>query len=288
MVAQWTDLEHDVKVTCQMWALRSAFRWCHSCCVNSDSLDVCRAKLNRARNHQHEFDQVFEGFLAAKPYSLDLSFDPQSGWHDLRWRVHAEPPVQELSLIFGDVLTNLRSTLDYLVWQLVLVAGNEPSNRTSFPVATTSQGWASARNDQLQGVDGEWIEVLDGLQPYRQGSPDLHPLAILNRVNNINKHRTLPLGVVSTAHWRGVINVEPLPAGNQLEFDSFADDAIEEGGLLYRFRWKEEREQLEVPEIGDPTYRVLFVDDIERVWNIGEVFVAVGDALELFQPAFES
>lgn len=256
--------------------------------MTKPTLQECRAKLARADHHRGSFERVFDTFLNQDPYSITVDFDPESGWHDFRWKVDQDAPVDELALIFGDILTNLRSALDYLVWQLVVLAGKQPTDRNSFPIVRNLENWRSARSDRLRGVEDRWIDKLNSLQPYHsQDAPDLHPLAILDRVNNINKHRALPLGVVSTAEWRTLIDVEAMAAGDQLEFHSFPDEPIEDDGSLFRFRWKEERRRLEVPLVGKPTFRVLFVDGVERVWTIDEIFQSVRDCLSLFETAFD-
>ena len=84
-----------------------------------------RAKLRRADEHRQAYDDLFARFLETQPYSILFEFDPESGWHVFRWLVTSEPPLEDLSLIFSDILGNLRSTLDYLVWQPVMLGGRK-------------------------------------------------------------------------------------------------------------------------------------------------------------------
>jgi hypothetical protein len=93
-------------------------------------LSGVRAKLESAAEHRRAYDGLFESYLASHPYSIAFEFDPDTGWHTFRWRVTAEPPLERLALIFSDIVGNRRSTLDYLVWQLVLLGGRKPGRKT--------------------------------------------------------------------------------------------------------------------------------------------------------------
>src|SRR5579863_2868849 len=99
------------------------------------------AKLDRADEHRFAFEDLYEAFAQSEPYGIFTEFDPKTGWHILRWQVVREPPFTELALLFGDMISNLRAALDYLVWQLVLVSGNRPGRRTAFPVVKRAKDW---------------------------------------------------------------------------------------------------------------------------------------------------
>jgi hypothetical protein len=48
---------------------------------------------------------------------------------------------------------------------------------------------------QLRGIDAVWIAKIATLQPFdpsHTGDRESHPLAILDKANNITKHRLLP------------------------------------------------------------------------------------------------
>src|SRR4051812_24006577 len=99
------------------------------------------AKLDRAEEHRLEFDDLVEEYVGGEPYTIYSDYDPAPGWHTLRWQALREPPLERLGLVFGDMISNLRTTLDYLVWQLVLAAGQRPGRRTSFPVVRRAKDW---------------------------------------------------------------------------------------------------------------------------------------------------
>lgn len=111
---------------------------------------------------------------------------------------HIPPPPLVLSLLLGDLLNNLRSSLDYLARQLVIDAGNSPIDRgrgkTQFPILLQP---LDLQAQGLLGVDPRALLVIDCLQPYRVDSSKEHPLAILALLNNIDKHRLLNILALS-------------------------------------------------------------------------------------------
>ena len=105
-------------------------------------------------------------------------------------------------MIIGDCLQNLRSSLDYLVWELVLAEGKEPGKHNSFPICPgpTSDSFDKAlerrgkRPSCLEGIHVDAVTEIRKLQPYRwlnEWGMDL--LWVLNELTNFNKHRRILL-----------------------------------------------------------------------------------------------
>ena len=243
------------------------------------------AKLERADEHRQAFEDLLEEFLAADPYSIITEYDPESGWHSLRWNVHREPPLERLALLFGDMISNLRTTLDYLVWQLVLASGSRPGRRTGFPVVRKEKDWPVQSSAALRGVAPEWVEQIEARQPFLWPlQPAFHPLAILDHVNNLNKHRFLPAGVVSVERLNVLINVEPVP-GETMESRDFLDKPIAPGRELARFR-VESHALLDVVANQAPRVRLAFDVGLDYDWHPVELIEWVSETVAQFEPAF--
>ena len=105
-----------------------------------------------------------------------------------------------LSVIVGDFVHNLRSVLDHLAWQLVLVSGGTPSERTQFPIFIServSGGPLAAWQRMTAGMNDLILSEVHRVQPYTAGdNAPFTSLAILNALSNEDKHR-LPLACVS-------------------------------------------------------------------------------------------
>lgn len=136
----------------------------------------------------------------------------------VRLKVRERPP-PEWSPIIGDIVHNYRSALDHLAYQLVRRAGGGRgvAGQTAFPVFTedpfdpdahptiTAAGEALTRwGRQTARMDADDIELIKMVQPYRGNvEPGLHPLAILNKLSNWDKHKELTFAsqsVVSVKH----------------------------------------------------------------------------------------
>ena len=245
-----------------------------------------RAKLEWAAEHCRAYDNLFESYLGTHPYSIGFEFDPETGWHTFRWQVEVEPPLEELALRFSDIVGNLRSTLDYLVWQLVFLGGRKPGRKTSFPVVKRERDWAVQGGSALQGVPAQWAELIEELQPFqRYDRPDLHPLAILEHVNNLTKHRFLPAAVLTVDSFSYLINVAAVLPGETFESSDFLDRPIADGAELARFRAKS-GSLIDVRVNENPRFRLSFRDGVEVDWAPSDLVNWVREAVVQFEPAF--
>jgi hypothetical protein len=112
-----------------------------------------------------------------------------------------KPVPARFGLIAGDYLQNLRSVLDYLVWQLILANGQTPDEtKTAFPICKKPNSFNVAKKTRLVGVPAEAITIIESLQPYPERSRGGHPqtIQILDELNNENKHRQVLFTVLNT------------------------------------------------------------------------------------------
>lgn len=114
-------------------------------------------------------------------------------------------------LIAGDILQCLRSSLDYLVWELVLANGQQPTSQNAFPISLTVSDYRNEidKRKRLSGLDPTASALIDTLQPLwlPEAEREKSPLAVLDKLTNINKHRR----VLLTHLKRVVVEDEPLP-----------------------------------------------------------------------------
>jgi hypothetical protein len=245
-----------------------------------------RAKLRRADELRTAYDELFESYLQTHPYSILFEFDPDTGWHVFRWVVVQEPPLEDLSLIFCDILGNLRSALDYMVWQLVLKGGRKPGRQTGFPIVRRERDWPVQGAAALKGVGEEWAELIEAMQPFqRLERPELHPLAILEHVNNLTKHRFLPAAVLTVENFGYLINVADVPEGERFESQEHLDRPVENGGEVARFR-TESGLPVAVQVAENPRFRLRFNDGVELDWTPIDLVEWVTEAVAQFEPAF--
>lgn len=170
----------------------------------SGSLDGVREKLLRADEHLHEFRVTVARHLAFDPIAVVRKFEDhipeKSGRAGLTWRakVETEPPLS-LSVIAGDLIHNLRSALDHLAQQLVLVNGGIPEDernpKTQFPIIT-SQGTPTI-HARSGTISRKAQAILEAVQPDETGE---HPLHIVQTLSNIDKHRRIVFTQLGMGH----------------------------------------------------------------------------------------
>ncbi len=245
-------------------------------------LSMVEAKLERAREHEGAFQACLDEYVQGDNFAVRSDYYADSGWNELRLEVHREPPNVRLALILGDALTNVRGALDYLVWQLVLKAGtHSPSRNTVFPVVRDASKWGGAVTGQLRGVAPQWVSLIADLQPYKSTDHDLHELAVLDDMNNYNKHRTIPASI----HQCHTLTIPDLPVtpGMKYEFDN-PSAPLRNGAVLFRVR-REDRVQISFPPV-NLVWRVGFDDKTGRQWDTRDVLAWVEGAIKRFEPAF--
>jgi hypothetical protein len=83
-----------------------------------DRMSDIREKIKRADKHIADFKLEVRKFNGSDPYSIRVDMETESG----RPIVHVlkvKPIPQDISLIAGDAIQNLRSALDYLACRSV-------------------------------------------------------------------------------------------------------------------------------------------------------------------------
>jgi hypothetical protein len=158
------------------------------------SLDSVRQKMYRAKHHFEELKAELLAYYGSNPGDL---VETEGSTPKVRQYVFRErqPVPTRLPLIFGDCIQCLRSSLDYLVWELAEAAGKEPHKKLMFPIAMTEAAFKNdvARRGRLDGVDPNAIAIIDKFQPYLSTEPKQSILAIFDELTNINKHRRVVL-----------------------------------------------------------------------------------------------
>jgi hypothetical protein len=101
------------------------------------TLDGCRAKLDRAREHLNAFAEAYEQYFTPRPFAIRKRYDPRTRQFIFLSELVRPVPLR-LGVILGDLVHNLRSALDHLVWQAVIREGAmPPDKRHQMPICDT-------------------------------------------------------------------------------------------------------------------------------------------------------
>jgi hypothetical protein len=150
-------------------------------------------KRQWAKKHLELLKSEIERFNQDNPYRVLPEEDTNTGEYVITI-VHPDIlAATSVLLILGDFVASLRSSLDYLAWQLVLASGGTPTRETHFPICDKNSSDTQVKIAKATfGMNDHAILVVKSLQPYQYG--DAFKTSYLWRLNtlwNIDKHRHL-------------------------------------------------------------------------------------------------
>jgi hypothetical protein len=153
-------------------------------------LDGCRAKIDRAKHHIDDLDANFKKFFSVYQHRVVGHFDANGTEYILR--AFGVQPTPTFSVIAGEVVHHLRSSLDHLVHALILRNKGTPANNNQFPICLAEFTYKRVvQSGVIKGISPAARAIIDRLQPYQKAKPRDDALAILNKFSNTDKHRLL-------------------------------------------------------------------------------------------------
>jgi hypothetical protein len=171
-------------------------------------LHSARLKLERAKEHIESLDELVEDWIATDAYTVSREKDTETGYTVCRAKIKAPPPDQ-ISIVAGDAVQNLRTALDHAVYAMAARAGpvdRATESRLMFPIAGNenrkgepADGEALFRNmvanGYLDGVPDRARDFIQQEQPYHWNEHadgyKYHWLWTVHDLNRIDKHRRL-------------------------------------------------------------------------------------------------
>lgn len=164
-----------------------------------------KLKIERADHHIKELARLVNSFSHPNRYRLIVKPDPKTAVPMLKFEMLSKG-IDDIPLIVGDAVHNLRTALDHLVCELVTRAGKDLTNDTRFAFWQTRKEAVTAINGIVQGVSLDVItSFLEYVQPYKGGN---WPLLVLHALDIADKHRLIVslftfVGVHFTAEQKG-------------------------------------------------------------------------------------
>jgi hypothetical protein len=207
-------------------------------------------KVSRADAHLCALDLELASWRKNEPCRIIFEAQPDPSYY-LLCAVDLKPVPDAVTLIIGDALQCLRTSLDHLVWQLTRDWSGIPekSGHIEFPVfwddadAFAEKGRGSRK---IAGIHPDAKKIIVDLQPLQPGdSYTSSPLYRLHELNRRDKHRKLIVAVVT-----GEINQISVPGalnmhmGGLLATQSGTGQRLEENSVLGHV--------LKIPGLPDP------------------------------------
>lgn len=263
------------------------------------TLEACMEKHRRGAEHLAQLDSEVSEYLGSepKPHRTAGQFHPDRRKYVVVGEILKPMPEVWWGVLLGDGLHNLRSALDHLVWQLVLLnTGKDGSTESKFPIESSGQRyWSIAKNGKpsvrdraLKGVSDRHRAFIDALQPYRtKEEGKASQLANLRNWSNFDKHRLLnpaltaidafgenQLRLSSNADAGEIIGIDPAPFSPDGETEILAVEYSCPG------------DDPDVTMESKVAVNVGFGEPAVRVIDLPQLAVYVGEVIEAFADDF--
>jgi hypothetical protein len=243
-------------------------------------IDAVGLRLDRAHEHLAEIEFIVQNYRDSSPYTVAETFERKSQEFLYTLRCIRDPGDQ-IAVIVGDVMHNVRSALNYCM--AGLVSPQARRSKTQFPIFTGVDPFKRVRpggkylerepgrrnlwKSWMKGVDPEAVALIEGFQPYKTAWVDAPTyLGWLNAANNSDKHSKLNVltsGVRNLTH--AVVGL-PSPRAVPRPDDVMFLDGTE----IYRSKTKAVVEIRCIPEVAIKTGQshLLAVGELARLLDV--------------------
>ena len=151
-----------------------------------------RLKFERAEEQLSRVEKALVEYLDTDPCDIPDEPERKGEWAIIRLRAIRTLPDPRWGVRIGEFLHDLRSALDNLVWQLVLLNGETPWCKNQFPIYTERAPSQHRLDEMLRGVRADHRAQIEDLQAYHGEHVHVQikaALAWLALLSNIDKHR---------------------------------------------------------------------------------------------------
>ena len=166
----------------------------------AEAMQDVHSRLDRAIALHEEMNERFRAFARPgggeeRPYGIELREKAKPAGLVIASFIVERPLPVEMGLLAADTIHNTRVALDHILARLRDHFGGD-SRRGSFPTWQSETDWRAKVADAgaksaLRGLDDRAVDFIYAEQPLHHEPPDADMLVILNRLDNVDKHRLL-------------------------------------------------------------------------------------------------
>ena len=268
------------------------------------SPDGCRAKLERAKETLDALEFEAAKFLSQDPPVVRLERKHINDGLEYAFIAYGDPnPPLRISVIAGEIIHHMRSSLDHLIHALVTLNGGSPTFQHQFPICSTAKAFKQAcERGQIKGVGANARRLIQSVQPFTTPTPDDTILFVVSQYDNADKHRLLvvvtavaDLGRTVTIGTNGTIAETEERRGKHPNIIGFGETGPKkvsrEGSIVFSIKLAEPAPELTadallVPQLAlDQCGRVKFSPLIPTLRNI---LAGTQHTVELFAGEFDA
>lgn len=175
-------------------------------------------KVARANRHLLDFYQMMTDYLETDPFPVTLEDDADGVHQNARINIVRKVPL-ELGALLGDVVHNLRASLDLIACDMARQNGctEVQIEKTYFPISkneemyklgpqTAGGGRGKSGRHKIHYLSPSDKDAIDALMPYGGGNQLLYNLHELDR---LDKHQIIVPVAANSASRTGPLGIEP-------------------------------------------------------------------------------
>jgi hypothetical protein len=199
---------------------------------------------------------------------LVISEFQTKGWENIHSdgiEVNMSIPIG-FGICMGEICYNLRTALEYLVFELAKLDSGVRQKGTQFPIEDTREGFERRLTGKwLKGISSRHIAAIERLQPYKGCKWS----AALRDLSNRDKHRELPT-LISTG---------------EVEIFGILNHSVPKPSDIFRAKHPVTGEEMDVKLDIDTI--ISFDDGTPIVETLDKIKLGVANTLKAFQPEFQ-
>jgi hypothetical protein len=187
----------------------------------------CDMKLRSAQRNLDALHDAITRFHKSEPYETFIKGSFKTGHYQVVATGVKSMPVLRWGAIIGDVVHDLRSCLDHIIWTLSInrmgfappypIPSSSPWRTIGFPIYRDPDAFSRMNKRGRPGGGGGYEKLwavrpvtrlyVKRMQPFKRRQPELDPLWMLHELSNIDKHQSIHLSGITmnvpevTAPW---------------------------------------------------------------------------------------
>jgi hypothetical protein len=201
-------------------------------------LTSCWDKIRRAGEHINFLKAELTAWKDSDPYSAVKKHNANGSRHSIVVHLKHKAPIERWSLIAGDVIHNLRSALDHLIYAVAAHESKQPIppqwKKIQFPIVSDPAKYPENRTRcKIDTLSNPVQEAVERVQPYNRPHGEVPPLlGLLADFDDTDKHRLL--NVVMSNISEGKFRVLH-PTSSKITFGPHHTGSIEDGTEIIWF-----------------------------------------------------
>ncbi len=274
------------------------------------SLAPCISKVERAKEHRDSLKQYVANTFAIESNRprCGIKFERETKQHVvfINYMPNLVGFLERCSIIYGDAVINLRSSLDRLAFQLALLNTSgkiRDESSIQFPICDTVQSFDGAKGRWLKEIGMKHITIIESFQGYHTLDENVslgdyfHPLSMLRDLTVIDKHRLpirlaiptsgmeaphpLTMQILLKAFASQIVNVSGVYQSNPLQFP-----AAELGAEVMRAELPLGASEFDVDMAGYIAPMIAIEGDRSAVASLDKIASVVVKVIREFEPDF--